>query len=78
MKLQLKPLKLLSICLRLAVEVRLLQLTAHAHLIREGGGWGRYEGGTDLKRAFAFIAISFSLSVHLGHHTCSVISRSLL
>lgn len=38
MKLQLKPLKLLSICLRLAVVVRLLQLTAHAHLITEGDG----------------------------------------
>lgn len=44
MKLQLKPLKLLSICLRLAVEVRLLQLTAHAHLIREGGGGGGTKG----------------------------------
>ena len=47
MKLQLKPLKLLSICLRLAVVVRLLQLTAHAHLITEGdrGGWGGGVGG---------------------------------
>lgn len=50
MKLQLKPLKLLSICLRLTVVVRLLQLTAHAHLIREGGGGGGTRGETDLKR----------------------------
>lgn len=62
MKLQLKPLKLLSICLRLAVEVRLLQLTAHAHLIREGGGWGRYEGGPDLKRELLRLSPSPFLS----------------
>ena len=69
MKLQLKPLKLLSICLRLAVVVRLLQLTAHAHLITEGdggvgggGGWGRDEGGIDLKRELSPLSPSPFLS----------------
>ena len=61
MKLQLKPLKLLSICLRLTVVVSLLQLTAHAHLIREGGG-GEGEGGTDLKRGLSRLSPSPFLS----------------